>query len=145
MARAGIKGAVTISTNMAGRGTDIVLGGGVAGAHDEVVALGGLYVIGTTRHESRRIDDQLRGRAGRQGDPGSSRLFVSLEDDLIQRYGVMSLLPRRQRPAPDAAEVTDPVVHRAIAQAQRIIEDSASRSAGRCGATRRWPRSSGCR
>jgi len=77
--RAGLAGAVTISTNMAGRGTDIKLGEGVA-------ELGGLHVIGTNRHESRRIDNQLRGRAGRQGDPGSSRFFVSLHDDLFAKY-----------------------------------------------------------
>lgn len=80
IARAGQRGAVTISTNMAGRGTDIQLGEGVA-------ELGGLYVIGTNRHESRRIDNQLRGRAGRQGDPGSSRFFVSMQDDLLVKYG----------------------------------------------------------
>jgi preprotein translocase subunit SecA len=80
IARAGERGAVTVSTNMAGRGTDIRLGGGV-------IELGGLYVIGTNKHESRRIDNQLRGRAGRQGDPGSSRFFISLEDDLMVRYG----------------------------------------------------------
>jgi preprotein translocase subunit SecA len=80
IAHAGQRGAVTISTNMAGRGTDIQLGEGVA-------ALGGLYVIGTNRHESRRIDNQLRGRAGRQGDPGSSRFLVSLQDDLLVKYG----------------------------------------------------------
>jgi preprotein translocase subunit SecA len=79
IARAGQRGAVTISTNMAGRGVDIQLGEGVA-------ELGGLYVIGTNRHESRRIDNQLRGRAGRQGDPGASRFFVSLEDDLLLKY-----------------------------------------------------------
>ena len=79
VAKAGQRGAVTISTNMAGRGTDIKLGDGVA-------ALGGLYVIGTNKHESRRIDNQLRGRAGRQGDPGSSRFFVSSEDDLLVKY-----------------------------------------------------------
>ncbi len=81
IARAGARGAVTISTNMAGRGTDIPLGEGVAD-------LGGLYVIGTNRHESRRIDNQLRGRAGRQGDPGESRFFISLEDDLLVKYGI---------------------------------------------------------
>ena len=81
IARAGELGAVTISTNMAGRGTDIRLGKGVA-------ELGGLYVIGTNRHESRRIDNQLRGRAGRQGDPGSSRFYVSLQDDLLVKYGI---------------------------------------------------------
>ncbi len=80
IAQAGERGTVTISTNMAGRGTDIRLGEGVA-------ELGGLHVIGTNRHESRRIDNQLRGRAGRQGDPGSSRFFVSLEDDLLVKYG----------------------------------------------------------
>ena len=79
IARAGELGAVTISTNMAGRGTDIKLGEGVA-------ELGGLHVIGTNRHESRRIDNQLRGRAGRQGDPGSSRFFVSLQDDLFTKF-----------------------------------------------------------
>ena len=122
VARAGALGAVTISTNMAGRGTDIVLGGGDSRARDAVVALGGLYVIGTNRHESRRIDDQLRGRAGRQGDPGSSRFYISLEDDLIQRYGVMTLIPKRHRPSPQGTPVDDPVVHREIARAQRIIE-----------------------
>jgi preprotein translocase subunit SecA len=80
IALAGQRGAVTVSTNMAGRGTDIRLGPGVA-------ALGGLYVIGTNRHESRRIDNQLRGRSGRQGDPGCSRFFVSLEDQLLAKYG----------------------------------------------------------
>lgn len=79
IAQAGERGAITISTNMAGRGTDIRLGDGVA-------ALGGLYVIGTNKHESRRVDNQLRGRAGRQGDPGSSRFFISLEDDLMVKY-----------------------------------------------------------
>jgi preprotein translocase subunit SecA len=83
IARAGLRGAVTISTNMAGRGTDIQLGPGVA-------ELGGLHVIGTNRHESRRIDNQLRGRAGRQGDPGSSEFFISLEDDLLVKYGAES-------------------------------------------------------
>ena len=80
IARAGERGAVTISTNMAGRGVDIRLGAGVAG-------LGGLHVIGTNRHDSRRIDHQLRGRAGRQGDPGSSRFFVSREDPLMVKFG----------------------------------------------------------
>lgn len=81
IAQAGELGAVTISTNMAGRGTDIPLG-------KKVAELGGLYVIGTNRHESRRIDNQLRGRAGRQGDPGGSRFFISLDDDLLVKYGV---------------------------------------------------------
>jgi preprotein translocase subunit SecA len=81
IAQAGRLGAVTISTNMAGRGTDIRLGPGVA-------ELGGLHVIGTNRHESRRIDNQLRGRAGRQGDPGSSEFFISLEDDMLVKFGI---------------------------------------------------------
>jgi preprotein translocase subunit SecA len=80
VAQAGQKGMVTISTNMAGRGTDIMLGEGVT-------ELGGLHILGTERHESRRIDNQLRGRAGRQGDPGSSRFFISLEDDLMRLFG----------------------------------------------------------
>jgi preprotein translocase subunit SecA len=122
VSRAGMPGAVTISTNMAGRGTDIALGGGDPEAHARVVALGGLYVIGTNRHESRRVDDQLRGRAGRQGDPGSSRFFVSLEDDLIRRYGVLGLLPRRRRPAPQDGPILDPAVREAIGTAQRIID-----------------------
>jgi len=88
VARAGERGAATISTNMAGRGTDIQLGPGVA-------ELGGLYVIGTNRHESRRIDNQLRGRAGRQGDPGSSRFFISLQDDLMLRYAGEGVLQIR--------------------------------------------------
>jgi preprotein translocase subunit SecA len=88
IAQAGALGAVTISTNMAGRGTDILLGGNPPQTRQPVVELGGLYVIGTTRHEARRIDNQLRGRAGRQGDPGTSRFFISLEDDLLVRFGI---------------------------------------------------------
>src|SRR5437660_2103937 len=80
VAKAGQPGAVTIATNMAGRGTDIVLGEGVAPA-------GGLHIVGTERHESRRIDNQLRGRAGRQGDPGSSHFFLALDDDLMRIFG----------------------------------------------------------
>ncbi len=95
IARAGESGAVTVATNMAGRGVDIVLGGGLDGQnetewqekHNRLISLGGLHVIGTERHEARRIDNQLRGRSGRQGDPGSSRFFVSLEDDVVRRFG----------------------------------------------------------
>jgi preprotein translocase subunit SecA len=95
VAEAGKLGAVTVATNMAGRGVDIVLGGKPDGLnpkewqkeHDQVVQKGGLHIIGTERHESRRIDNQLRGRAGRQGDPGSTRFFVSLEDDIMRRFG----------------------------------------------------------
>ncbi len=95
IAQAGRIGAVTIATNMAGRGVDIILGGKPEGRdkaewqaeHEKVVALGGLHVIGTERHEARRIDNQLRGRAGRQGDPGSSQFYVSVEDDIMRRFG----------------------------------------------------------
>ena len=93
ISQAGRLGAVTVSTNMAGRGTDIVLGGADTDRddwqeeHDRVIALGGLHVLGTEHHDARRIDNQLRGRAGRQGDPGSSQFFVSLEDELMQRFG----------------------------------------------------------
>ena len=93
IAQAGRLGAVTVSTNMAGRGTDIVLGGADSeranwlAEHDKVVELGGLHVIGTEHHDARRIDNQLRGRAGRQGDPGSSQFYISLEDGLMQRFG----------------------------------------------------------
>ncbi|MBV6434655.1 MAG: Protein translocase subunit SecA [Bryobacteraceae bacterium] len=103
IAGAGEAGAVTISTNMAGRGTDIRLGEGVA-------ELGGLLVIGTCRHEARRIDRQLRGRAGRQGDPGESRFFLSLEDDLMTRFGLASILNATDYPA------------EAMDHLQRIIE-----------------------
>ena len=88
IAQAGALGAVTVSTNMAGRGTDILLGGSPPRDREQVVELGGLYVMGTTRHEARRIDNQLRGRAGRQGDPGTSRFFISLDDDLLVRFGI---------------------------------------------------------
>ena len=93
IAQAGRLGGVTVSTNMAGRGTDIVLGGGDTGRpawqeeHNRVVELGGLHVIGTEHHDARRVDNQLRGRSGRQGDPGSSQFYLSLEDELMQRFG----------------------------------------------------------
>ena len=93
VAQAGRLGAVTVSTNMAGRGTDIVLGGSDTSRpdwrdeHDQVVRLGGLHVLGTEHHDARRVDNQLRGRSGRQGDPGSSQFYVSLEDELMQRFG----------------------------------------------------------
>ena len=95
IAQAGRKGAVTIATNMAGRGVDILLGGNPPesdSAQDEVKKLGGLYIIGTERHESRRIDNQLRGRAGRQGDPGESRFYLSLEDNLMRLFGQERLM-----------------------------------------------------
>ena len=122
VARAGAFGAVTISTNMAGRGTDIRLGGEHETDRARVAALGGLYVIGTNRHESRRVDLQLRGRAGRQGDPGESRFFVSLEDDLLVRYGIRSLIPARFLPEKSDVPIESPVIRREVARAQRIIE-----------------------
>jgi preprotein translocase subunit SecA len=122
VAAAGAPGALTLSTNMAGRGTDIRLGGADEKERDRVVALGGLYVLGTNRHESRRIDDQLRGRAGRQGDPGSSRFFVSLEDDLVRRYGVLRLVTARHLPRQQEGPIASPLVAAEIARAQRIVE-----------------------
>jgi preprotein translocase subunit SecA len=123
VARAGAPGAVTISTNMAGRGTDIRLGGADEARRDEVAALGGLYVIGTNRHASLRIDQQLRGRAGRQGDPGSSCFFVSLEDPLIVRYGVEQLVSVRHLPPRQDGPVHSRLLRTEIARAQRIVED----------------------
>lgn len=122
IARAGTFGAVTVSTNMAGRGTDIKLGGEHEEDRDRVVGLGGLYVIGTNRHESRRIDNQLRGRAGRQGDPGSSRFFISLEDDLTKQYRLRELIPEPLYPEPRDEPVDNQVIGRECARAQRIIE-----------------------
>jgi preprotein translocase subunit SecA len=122
VAAAGAPGAVTIATNMAGRGTDIRLGSGSAESAGHVASLGGLYVIGTNRHESRRVDLQLRGRAGRQGDPGETRFFLSLDDDLLVRYGIRSLIPAQHLPPPRPSAIEHPVVRREIARAQRIVE-----------------------
>ncbi|ADQ40026.1 preprotein translocase, SecA subunit [Caldicellulosiruptor acetigenus I77R1B] len=116
IAKAGQKGAVTIATNMAGRGTDIVLGEGVA-------ELGGLKVIGTERHESRRIDNQLRGRAGRQGDPGESRFYVSLEDDLMRLFGserIKNLV--ESLGLPDDQPIEHKLLSDAIEKAQKRVE-----------------------
>ncbi|GAB4235480.1 MAG: preprotein translocase subunit SecA [Acidobacteriota bacterium] len=157
VAQAGKKGAVTIATNMAGRGTDIILGGkpeyemtdqldekDIASdkapvpiseeerrkayerwkkAHDEVVALGGLHIIGTERHESRRIDNQLRGRAGRQGDPGSSRFYLSLEDDLLRIFGsdnIMNLMERLGME--EGVPIESKMLTRQIERAQAQVE-----------------------
>jgi preprotein translocase subunit SecA len=122
VAEAGALNAVTISTNMAGRGTDIRLGGKHQETREQVTALGGLYVIGTNRHESRRIDHQLRGRAGRQGDPGNSRFFISLEDDLMIRYRIHELIPPKHLPRKQDDAIQNKVVAREIGRAQRIIE-----------------------
>ncbi len=122
IAEAGALGTITISTNMAGRGTDILLGGQSGENRDAVIALGGLHVIGTNRHESRRIDDQLRGRAGRQGDPGSSQFFISFDDELMVKYNLKKILPKKYRALRQDAPLSIPVVEKRIAQAQRIIE-----------------------
>lgn len=125
VARAGRRGAVTISTNMAGRGTDIKLGGESGTDREELLELGGLYVIGTAKHESVRIDNQLRGRAGRQGDPGRSCFFISLTDELMVRYGVREFLPKMFRDAGSGevdGEIRDSRVGKEIDRAQRIIE-----------------------
>jgi preprotein translocase subunit SecA len=121
IAQAGALGAVTISTNMAGRGTDIVPGGNPPHERERVLELGGLYVIGTNRHESRRIDHQLRGRAGRQGDPGSSRFFISLEDDLLVRFGIRELLAGTGFRV-DRGAISDDRVTRGIESVQRMVE-----------------------
>ncbi len=151
VAQAGRKGAVTISTNMAGRGTDIMLGGNpvflaraeadpnedpegyeaalakykeiCAKEKEEVIALGGLHIIGTERHESRRIDNQLRGRAGRQGDPGSSRFYVSLEDDLMRIFGserISGLLTKLG--LQEGEDIQHPWITKAIENAQKKVE-----------------------
>jgi preprotein translocase subunit SecA len=122
IAEAGRPGAVTISTNMAGRGTDIKLGGADERERSRTCALGGLYVIGANRHESLRIDRQLRGRAGRQGDPGATRFFISLEDDLFERYGLTKMFLKRHRIAPREDAIPPGPLHREIEHAQRIIE-----------------------
>ncbi len=160
IARAGVKGAVTVATNMAGRGTDIMLGGNpefmadfelqrrgispvdnpteyeaawpeeiakqkaaVAKGHEEVIALGGLYVLGTERHESRRIDNQLRGRSGRQGDPGESRFYLSLQDELMRRFN-SALVERFLSAAglPDDSPIESKMVSNAIRSAQTQVE-----------------------
>jgi preprotein translocase subunit SecA len=116
VAEAGQRDKVTIATNMAGRGTDILLGPGIA-------AISGLHIIGTERHESRRIDNQLRGRAGRQGDPGSSQFFLSFEDDLMRKFApewVSRFLGRLG--LAEGEEITSPMVSKAITRAQKKVE-----------------------
>ncbi len=116
VARAGEHGAVTIATNMAGRGTDIVLGDGVP-------QTGGLHIIGTERHESRRIDNQLRGRAGRQGDPGSSQFFLSLEDELMRRFGSENIMGMMDRLGLEEDQpIESKMVSRAVESAQKRVE-----------------------
>lgn len=141
IAMAGEKGAVTVATNMAGRGVDIILGGDTPKhedgtpkvgtkeyeawekRHQEVLDAGGLYIIGTERHESRRIDNQLRGRAGRQGDPGKSQFFVALDDDIMRLFGgetIANLMTRFNMP--EDVPLSHPLVSRAIEQAQVKVE-----------------------
>ena len=144
IAQAGKPGGVTVATNMAGRGVDIILGGAPPEkpanisqekwqdspemkkwreSHQRVIAAGGLHIIGTERHESRRIDNQLRGRSGRQGDPGSSRFYLSLEDDLMRIFGgeqISSLMTRLN--LPEDQPIENPLVSRAIEQAQVKVE-----------------------
>ncbi|MEK7113037.1 MAG: preprotein translocase subunit SecA [Patescibacteria group bacterium] len=144
IAQAGKPGGVTVATNMAGRGVDIVLGGAMPDrkpdiaqdkyeksqefkkwkeAHEKVVKAGGLHVIGTERHEARRVDNQLRGRSGRQGDPGSSRFYLSLEDDLMRIFGgeqISSLMDRLK--LPEEQPIENALVSRAIEQAQVKVE-----------------------
>ena len=118
IARAGQPGAVTIATNMAGRGTDILLGEGVP-------ELGGLHIIGTERHEARRIDNQLRGRAGRQGDPGSSQFYLALDDDLMRRFGSENIMGMMDRLGFSEDEpIESKLVTRAIESAQKRVEGS---------------------
>lgn len=145
IAQAGQPGAVTVATNMAGRGTDIVLGGSLESEiaelkdpdegklatlkeawqkrHDEVIAAGGLHIIGTERHESRRIDNQLRGRSGRQGDPGSSRFYLSLEDNLMRIFASERVASLMQKLGMEEGEAIEhPWVTKAIENAQRKVE-----------------------
>ncbi|MDE1970428.1 MAG: preprotein translocase subunit SecA [Patescibacteria group bacterium] len=125
IAQAGKSGAVTVATNMAGRGVDIVLGGNPVDREEagHVRAAGGLYVIGTDKHESRRIDNQLRGRSGRQGDPGESRFFISLEDDLIKTFGGEKMKTLMQRMnVPESMPIESPLVSRMMESAQSKVE-----------------------
>ena len=134
VANAGQPGAITIATNMAGRGTDIKLGDGVTESKPSVVKdpdgkdldvseMGGLHIIGSERHESRRIDRQLRGRAGRQGDPGASQFFLSLEDDLMRLFGSDRIAKLMDRMGAQEGEVlTHPLITRSIEQAQKRVE-----------------------
>ena len=122
IADAGRLSAVTISTNMAGRGVDIRLGGNNSEEYDKVASLGGLYVIGTNRHDSVRIDNQLKGRSGRQGDPGESRLYISLEDDLIMKYKIQEVLPEEFQKLRQEETINDVKVNKAILHTQKIIE-----------------------
>ena len=127
---AGQPGAVTVATNMAGRGTDIVLGGKDIDSkeeweklHNKVLELGGLHIIGTERHESRRIDNQLRGRAGRQGDPGSSSFYVAMDDELMRRFGGERIKTVMDWAGMDSSTpVENKMINRSIESAQTKVE-----------------------
>ena len=121
VAKAGKLNAITIATNMAGRGTDISLGGGDKEEEKKVKELGGLYVIGTERHENRRIDNQLRGRSGRQGDPGTSRFYVSLEDEIMKLYG-SSKAKKIAEKLDDDEEIKDKKLLKTIETSQQTLE-----------------------
>ena len=121
VAKAGKLNAITIATNMAGRGTDISLGGGDKEEEKKVKELGGLYVIGTERHENRRIDNQLRGRSGRQGDPGTSRFYVSLEDEVMKLYG-SSKAKKIAEKLSDDEEIKDKKLLKTIETSQQTLE-----------------------
>jgi len=123
IAQAGKKGAVTVATNMAGRGVDIVLGGNPAVNPDEIKELGGLLVIGTERHDARRIDNQLRGRSGRQGDPGVTQFYLSLDDDLMRIFGgdrIKSMMDKMK--LPDGQEIQAKIINKSVESAQSKIE-----------------------
>ncbi len=125
IAQAGKRGAVTLATNMAGRGVDIILGGNPPTEEEAkfIKEAGGLHVIGTERHESRRIDNQLRGRSGRQGDPGSSQFFISLEDDLMRIFGGERVKIMMERLGlPDDVPITNKLITKSIATAQKKVE-----------------------
>ncbi|HNW60075.1 MAG TPA: SEC-C metal-binding domain-containing protein [bacterium] len=118
VAKAGLPGSITIATNMAGRGTDIKL-------HSEVAHRGGLHIIGSEKHEARRIDRQLRGRSGRQGDPGSSRFYLSLEDDLMRLFGSdrITTMMSRLGPMEEGERIEHPLITRSIERAQKKVEE----------------------
>ncbi len=122
IANAGKLHAVTISTNMAGRGVDIRLGGKNAEEYERICSLGGLYVIGTNRHESVRIDNQLRGRAGRQGDPGESEFFISLEDDLLVKYRLRDSIPKKFIDIKQNEPLQNSLINKAIVHTQKVVE-----------------------
>ncbi|GAB1401781.1 preprotein translocase subunit SecA [Elusimicrobiota bacterium] len=123
ISQAGAKSAVTIATNMAGRGTDIVLGANIEGQYEEVKNAGGLYIIGTERHESRRIDNQLRGRSGRQGDPGASRFYLSMQDELMRLFGSDRMSSLMQKLGlKDGEDIQHPWISKAVENAQKKVE-----------------------